>query len=443
MIIAKKVISRRTLLRGAGAAIALPWLDCMVPAFAGVRERATPIRRFGVVYLPNGMAMPYWTPPGDDLTFTPILKPLERFRDRLLLVSGLTGRAGGGSHSGASTPFLSGALPKPTQNSDIQAEESVDQVMAREFSQHTQLASIEMGLDSSDFAGACALGYSCIYTNTISWRSATLPLLMENNPRRVFERLFGDSANTDPAARLARIRRDQSILDSITEKAASYTRRLGPGDRLKLSEYLDAIRDVERRIRKAEEQSTRELPVADRPAGIPDSTDEHAKQMYDLQVLAFQADLTRVATFMIGREFSGRTYKEIGVPDGHHTLSHHQEIPGQIEKLSKINTYHTSLFEYFLDKLQKTPDGDGSLLDQVIVLYGAGLSNSDKHARDNLPLLLAGGGAGRIKGGRHLTFAPDTPMANLLVTLLDKMDVPLDRMGNSTGELPIDTLADV
>lgn len=439
MIISKKVISRRTLLRGAGAAIALPWLDCMVPAFAGVRERARPIRRFGTVYVPNGMAMPYWTPPGDDLALTAILKPLERFQGRLLLVSGLKGNPRGGNHSGAATRFLTGAFPKPTQKSDILAEVSIDQIMAREFSEHTQLGSIELSLDSSDFAGTCAFGFSCIYGNTISWRSPTLPLVMEDNPRKVFERLFGDSADTNPAARLARIRNDQSILDSITDKAASYQRRIGPGDRLKLSEYLDAIRDVERRIGKAEQQSTRELPVVDRPSGIPDSTEEHAKQMYDLQVLAFQADLTRVTTFMMGREFTGRTYREVGVPDGHHTLSHHQGIPEQIEKLSKINRYHISLFEYFLDKLQKTFDGDGSLLDHTILLYGAGMSNSDQHSPDNLPLLLAG----RIKGGRHLKFAPDTPMANLLVTLLDKMDVPLDRIGDSTGELAIDTLAGV
>jgi hypothetical protein len=443
MIITKKCIPRRTVLRGMGAALALPLLDGMVPALAALRNTAAaPIRRFGVVYVPNGIIMDKWTPAETGAAFelSPILQPLAPFRDRVLVLSGLDNRPAepnpgenSGPHARGPSTFLTGVHLKQTEGADIEAGTSLDQMVAREFGQHTQLASLELGVDASDVVGACDSGYSCAYLNTIVWRTPTTPLPMEHNPRAVFERLFGGTDSTDPRARQARIRQDRSLLDEVTRDVADLRRGLGARDRAKLTEYLEAVRDVERRIQKAEEQSTKDLPAVDQPAGIPATFEEHAKLMFDLQVLAYQCDLTRVITFMI-RESTERAYPEIGIRDGHHTLTHHGGDPEKLAKVVKINTYHVSTFAYYLEKLRATPDGDGTLLDNVMIMYGAGLSDGNRHNAFNLPILLAGGGTGHIKGGRHVRFG-ETPLANLHLTVLDKMGIPAERVGDSTGEL--------
>ena len=447
MIISKKAIPRRAVLRGIGATLALPLLDAMVPALSAIRRmRATATNRLGIVYVPNGVPhmAQNWTPAaeGAAFEFPAILQPMGRFRDRVLVLSGLNSNppptpAGQdpGLHARASTRFLTNVPPKFTTGSDLMAGVSMDQIAARELGQQTQLASLELSMESTESAGTCDQGYSCAYTSTISWRSPATPLPMENDPRAVFERLFGDSGNTDPAARLAHMQLQRSILDSLTEKTARLERGLGPDDRAKLNEYLDAVRDVERRIQNAAQRNTVELPVTEHPAGIPGTFDEHAKLMYDLQVLAYQSDLTRVSTFMMGREFTGRQYSEIGVPDAHHPISHHQNDPDKLAKLLKINSFHTNLFGYFLDRLRGTPDGDGTLLDHVTLIYGAGMSDSNAHDPHNLPILLVGGAAGQLKGGRHLRYPAGTPLANLHLTVLDMMGVHLGRIGDSTGEL--------
>jgi hypothetical protein len=444
MMITKKAMSRRTVLRGAGVSLALPLLDAMIPALTAFQKTAAkPVNRFGAVYVPNGIMMPQWTPSaeGSSFEFTPILKPLEPFRDRLLVLSGLNSippakQAGAvGVHARASTRFLTDTPPKVTNGADLEAGISMDQIAAKELGKHTQLASLELGIESTDSAASCDNGFNCVYTSTISWRSATTPLPTEHNPREVFERMFGDTASTDPATRLARIQQDRSILDSVTQRITRLQQKVGSGDQAKLDEYFEAIRDIERRIQNAEQQSSKELPVVDQPAGIPVAFEDHVKLMFDLYALAYQCDMTRVITFMIAHEFSGRTYPEIGVPDAHHPISHHQNDPSRLAKLAKINTYHTTLFAYFLNKLKSTPDGDGTLLDHVMVVYGAGMSDSNAHDPKNLPILLAGGGAGRLNSGRHLRFAKDTPLANLHVTLLDKLGVHIDKLGDSAGEL--------
>ena len=317
----------------------------------------------------------------------------------------------------------------------------MDQLLARHFADETQVPSLELSLDPPNNAGACTGNLSCVYTHTLSWRSATQPLPTEWNPRAVCETLFGDSGSTDRHARNARLRQHRSLLDSVTDKLAALRRELGPGDQVKVEEYTEAVRDVERRIQKAEEQSGLELPAVEQPQGAPAVFEDHLDLLLDLQVLAIQADLTRVISFMIGKEQSARPYPQIGVPEAHHPLSHHNDVPELIEHMSKINRYHTELFSRYLAKLQATQDGDGSLLDHMTILYGSGISNSTRHSGVNLPLMLAGGGAGRLPSGRHLRFTEEPSMVNLLVTLMDKMDVPVERIGGSTGILPIDTLS--
>ena len=443
MMIMKRCMSRRTVLRGLGATVALPMLESMVPAFAATRDRAAAPGRLGIVYVPNGIGKRSegnWTPAGEGAAFefTRILKPLEPFRDQLLVLTGLgtNGVEGvGGTHAGPSTKFLTITNPKRTFGSAVEAGISMDQIVARELGQHTQLASLEVALESFESAGSCDVGLSCAYTNTISWRSPTIPLPMEHNPRAVFERLFGDSGSTSPAARMARLQHDRSILDSVRDKARRLERELGSGDRAKLGEYLEAIWDVERRIKTAEDQSARELPTVEQPIGVPATFEEHAKLMFDLQVLAYQSDLTRVITFMIGREFSGRTYPEVGAPDAHHPTSHHEGLPDKLEKVARINTFHTTLFAYYLEKLRATPDGDGSLLDHMILLYGAGMGDGNTHDTGDLPVLLVGGGGGQLKGGAHVRYPAGTPMANLHLTLMDTLGLRLEQFGNSTGRL--------
>ena len=438
MIISGKAIPRRTVLRGLGAAVALPLLDSMVPAFAAVRA-AEPVRRLGIFYVPNGMAMKHWTPAteGTGFDLSRILQPLAPYRERMTVVTGLNAvPSNAGVHASASTRFLTGVTPARTE-ANLQAGVSMDQLVARELAQHTQLASLELALDPRDVSGSCDVGFSCLYTSTIAWRNETTPLPMEPNPRAVFERLFGDTGTTDTGTRLARNRKDRSILDSVTAKVATLERGLGAGDRAKIEQYLEAVRDIERRIQRAEEQSERELPEVGQPAGVPASYEDHAKLMFDLQVLAFQTDLTRVTTFMLGRELSGRTYAKIGVPDSHHPTSHHRNDPGLYEKITKINTFHTTLFSYYLEKLAATPDGDGSLLDHVMLVYGAGMSDSNRHDNNSLPLMLVGGASGQHQGGRHVKVAEGTPATNLHLSLMDKMGVSIERMSDSTGRLEL------
>jgi len=444
MNIFKKTLPRRTLLRGLGASLALPLLDSMVPALSSASaQTAQPAKRLGVVYVPNGMAMKSWTPAteGTNFEITRILRPMAAYQDRMLVLSGLNGASSNaGVHASASTRFLTGTIPARTE-SDLQAAVSIDQLVARQLGNQTQLGSLELALDQSDVFGSCDIGFSCQYTSTISWRDANTPLPMETNPRAVFERLFGDTGTTDPAVRLQRIRKDRSLLDAVTDRVAELNKKVGSSDQAKLDQYLDAVRDVERRIQLAEAQSHRELPEVDQPAGIPRTYEEHAKLMFDMQVLAYQTDLTRVITFMMGRELSGRTYAEIGVPDSHHPTSHHRDDPALYEKVTKINEFHTSLFAYYLNKLDDTPDGNGSLLDNTLMLYGAGMSDSNRHANTGLPLVLLGGGSGSVKGGRHLRYSKGTPISNLHLTMLDKMGLPLDKIGNSTNALNL--LSDV
>ncbi len=439
MMITRKAIPRRTVLRGIGAGLALPLLDGMVPAFAAIRNSAAnPVRRFGVFYVPNGMAMKHWTPEADGLGFetTRLLKGIEAYRDQMTVLTGLNGvPSNAGVHASAATRFLTGVTPARTE-SNLRAGISVDQLIARETARQTQLGSLELALDSRDVSGSCDVGFSCTYTNTISWRNETTPLLGENNPRAVFERLFGDSGSTDQAARLDRIRKDQSILDSVADKVATLQRGLGPADQVRVNEYLDAVRDIERRIQMAEAQSDRELPEVVQPAGIPATYGEHARLMADLLLLAYQTDLTRVGTYMMAREISGRTYPEIGVPDSHHPTSHHRDDPTLYEKIAKINEYHLSLFAYFLEKARATPDGDGNLLDNMMVLYGAGMSDSNRHDNKGLPLVLVGGGGGRLHAGGHLRYE-DTSISNLHLTVLDKMGVRVDKMSDATGRLEL------
>jgi len=443
MIVTQKAIGRRTVLRGLGASLALPLLDGMVPAFAALRNSAArTVRRLGVVYVPNGMMMPQWTPEteGSDFDFPTILQPLEPYRSHVQVLSGMHGVESEGPHARSSTRFLTGMPSKPDDGSDLRGGVSMDQIAGRVHGRETQLATLELALDGRDFAGSCDDGFSCAYTNTIAWANETTPLPMENNPRAVFERLFGDTGSTDPVIRQARLAKDASLLDSVTERAADLSRQLGVADQAKLSQYLEAVRDVERRIQMAESQSDRELPVVEQPAGIPDNVGAHAKLMFDLMALAYETDLTRVATFMMGREITGRTYAEIGVPDAHHPISHHQRDPEKLAKLTKINQYHVQLFSEFVDRLSKTPDGDGSLLDHSMIIYGAGMADSNAHASTNLPILLAGGPSG---SGRHVKYSEDTPLANLHLALLDKMGVEIDSLGHSTGRLPLEPLTGV
>lgn len=445
MILSKKAIPRRTVLRGLGATLALPLLDSMVPVLTAQRRTAAaPVRRLSIVYVPNGMEMNRWTPAteGANFEFTPILQPLEPFRDRVVVLSRLDCRPGmplpgegNGDHARAGGAFLTGVHPRKTEGPDIEAGISVDQLAAQEIGGQTPLSSLELAIEPSDLLGACDTGYSCAYVNTICWRSSRTPLPMENNPRALFERLFGDGAVT-PEARAARMQHERSLLDAVEADARRLARKLGAGDRRKFSEYLDAVRDVEQRVERAEARGVQELSIPDAPQGIPETYAEHVKLMFDLQVLAYQADLTRVMTFMMAREVSNKPYPEIGVPDPHHPLSHHQGDPEKLARLARINAFHASLFAHYLEKLRTTPDGDGSLLDHAMVVYGSGMSESNQHLHDNLPILLAGGG-GSIQGNRHIVYPKGTPITNLYLTLLDKLGVTAERFGDSTGRVEL------
>ena len=443
MFIAKMHLPRRALLRGLGATLALPLLDSMVPAVTALaKTAAAPVRRFGVFYVPNGMSMPYWYPAG--LTegplaeLPPILRSLSDFKDRVLMCGGLATESARlirtGDHVKSSGTFLTGVAFKDSGGTDVYAAVSMDQIAARQLATETPLASLELGMEDPGFLGSCDGGQSCAYTNTISWRTPTTPLPIENDPRAVFERMFGASGSTDPAARLARIKSDRSILDFVSSEAATLGRLIGPQDKLKITEYFDSVRDIERRIQMTEKQNTRELPVVDQPVGVPGNYGEHAKLMMDLLAIAYQTDLTRISTFMMGREVSARPYPEIAVPDSHHPLSHHQDEPAKLERLSKVNEYHCQQFAHLVKKLAAIPEGDGTLLDATLFLYGTGISDSNTHFHDDLPIVLVGGKAAGIRGGRYVRY-PKQPLTNLHITILDKLGVPVEKLGDSTGRL--------
>jgi hypothetical protein len=441
MILTRKALSRRTVLRGLGTTLALPLLDAMVPALtAQQKTAAAPVRRFGVVYHPNGVIYENWLPTGTgrDFTLSPTLEPLEPFKKKLVVVTGLESHQaealgdGGGDHSRASGTYLTGVHVRKS-DSVVGNGMSMDQIAAKAFERDTQLSSLQLTADDNSLVGACDVGYSCAYSSTLSWLTPTLPLMAENNPRVVFERLFGSSESTDPRVRAARLRRDRSLLDSVTARVRELQRALGPGDNRKVDDYLTSLRDVERRIQKAEEQSRTEIPDVQRPAGVPDGFQPHVELLYDLQLLAYQSDLTRVITFMYGREQTGRPYPQIGINEPHHPLTHHQNDAGKMAKCTVIQTYHVRLFVSYLEKLQATRDGDGTLLDSLLLLYGGGISNSDRHTHGPLPTLLVGGGAGSLDGGRHLVYPEATPLTNLQLTLLHMLGVPTERLGDSTG----------
>jgi hypothetical protein len=451
MFITKKALPRRTFLRGMGVTMALPLLDAMVPAVSAfAKTAASPVKRLGFIYIANGAAPGFWTPKGEgrDFAFSPVLAPLAPLREHVLIPSGLEHRMaegygdGNGEHTRSTPAFLSGAHPKLTEGADVRAGVTADQIAAAQLGQHTRVPSLELQLDSNYLVGNCENGYSCTYMNTISWRSATQPNPMENNPRLVFERLFGEGGTTQQRA--AQLRKNRSILDTITDQMGALRQSLGPGDQTRVGEYFDSIREVERRIEIAETADTEStLPeLLERPIGIPESYDAHSKLMFDLWTLAFQADVTRVVTKMMCREVNGRTYPWIGVNSSHHNVSHHQLDPGKLSDYAKINTYHVSLLAYFLERLRSTPDGDGTLLDNSIILYGGGIGDGDRHDHINLPLVVAGGGD-RIRGGRHVVYPEGTPMTNLLLTLLHKAAVNIQRLGDSTGPLSLEPLSNV
>lgn len=436
--VTQKSISRRTLLRGAGAVIGLPFLDAMQPALAA--RKAGKARRLAVVYVPNGIIMKDWTPAGPGLEFTRILKPLEAFRQDITLVSGLSNlaseKAKGGAHAKASGSFLSGAIPKYTAGADVHAGTTFDQLAAQAFASETRVPSLQLGCEDSRMIGNCDTGSSCAYTNTLSWKNPDTPMAVEVNPRSVFERLFGTmDPSLDAETRARRARYKNSILDMTRESTQAMSKGLGRMDQRKLDEYLTSIREVELGIAKAESDPI-EVPVGEKPSGIPFSYSEYVKLMFDLQVIAFQSDLTRVSTMMLGREGSVRTYPEIGVPDPHHPLTHHRGHPDFIEKVAKINCHHAELFSYFVGKLKATGDGDGNLLDHSLVLYGGALSEGNGHSVHNLPLLLAGH-AGGVKGGRRVTVEEKTPATNLFLRMLEQVGVEKESFGDSTGRVDL------
>lgn len=436
-----KHLHRRTFLRGLGTAIALPMLDSMVPAFAASKP---PVRLI-FTYVPVGAIMKDWTPIGEgaDYQFSRILKPLEPFRNDVTVISGLDHHQadalgdGAGDHARAGAAYLTGVHCKKTGGTDIRAGISVDQIAAKRTGTETRFPSIELGCDDTRTVGACDSGYSCAYQNTICWRTETSPIPVETNPRVVFERLFGaDNLSLSPEERAERSAKRKSILDLVGEDTQKLMGNLGRADRHKIDEYLFAVREVEKRIATNEKEHPQFAGIMEKPAGVPPLFTDYVKLMFDIQILALQADLTRVITFMYGREASQRTYGEIGIPDPHHPLTHHRGIPEWIEKVTRINVYHAQHFAYFLEKLKSAQDGDGSLLDHSMVIYGSGISDPNAHSKVNLPTVLAGRANGGLKpGGRHLVYPAKTPMTNLFLTLLDRMDVHPETIGDSTGKL--------
>tara|TARA_B100001123_G_scaffold447723_1_gene606172 strand:+ start:2622 stop:3944 length:1323 start_codon:yes stop_codon:yes gene_type:complete len=434
MIVTKKALPRRTFLRGMGAAVALPLLDAMVPALAAAPLR--PVRRLGYIFIPMGSDINRWTPPGEGaLTeMSPILQPLEPWKDDITVLTNMELRnAYPGTHATSNSAYLSCAKAKLTESTDYHLGTTVDQIAAREIGQDTQLPSLELGLDLLDVVGQCDDGYACVYQNNLSWSSPTTPLPYEAHPRLVFERLFGEGGS--PEERSRTLKKQASLLDRVRRDIQRLQKELGAGDRTKVDQYLESVREVERRIQGAEKGAAESpMPDMERPIGVPASYADHARLMFDLQVLALQADITRVITFQLARETSTRSYNEIGVPEPHHPLTHHGNDPEKVAKVAKINQFHVSLFTYLIEKLRETPDGDGSLLDHSMYLYGSGMGNPNAHDHINLPIMVAGGGS-RIKGGRHVRYADPTPLANLHLTLLEKAGVRMDSFADSQGKV--------
>ena len=446
MIVTRKHLHRRSFLKGMGAVVALPVLDAMTPALA--RAAQAPVR-LAFTYVPNGIVMNDWTPAAEGAAyeFTRILKPLEPFRKDMLVLSGLAHRNGAalgdgpGDHARAGASYLTGVHPRKTAGADIQNGISVDQIAAQHIGDQTRFASLELGCDDSRTIGNCDSGYSCAYTNSLAWRGPATPMPPETNPRLVFERLFGDiDTSLSPEVRARRLRYRRSILDLVSERTSQLSSDLGPSDKRKLDEYLTSIREIERRIERSEQDMAHLTPGIDKPTGVPVEYPDYVNLMFDLQLIAFQTDQTRIVTMMMGREGSMRTYPEIGIPDPHHPLTHHRGNPDWIEKVTQVNSLHVKLFAGFIDKLKSTPDGDGSLLDHSMIVYGSSLSDGNRHAHDDLPVVMFGRG-GRFRMGSHLVYPKQTPMTNLFLTLLDRMGVPSEKIGDSTGQ--IEHLGDV
>jgi hypothetical protein len=439
MFVTRRSLKRRTFLRGAGAALALPLLDAMVPAFTAVAKTAAlPQRRLGFVYIPHGVIMDQWTPAraGSGFDLTTILAPLEPFRDSLVVVSNLTRAEANNNHAVSSACWLPGVSPRRTDGPDFRVGTSLDQVVARQIGQDTTFPSLELATeDFTGLVGACDPGYSCAYMNTLNWQTPTSPLPMEINPRAVFERMFGGGSTPDE--RLGRMRTDRSILDFISDDLRQLETGLGARDRGRLGEYLGHVREIERRIQRAEQQAQVQADVPPQPVGVPESFEDHVGLMFDLLALAYQADLTRVFTFMMAREVSQRTYPNIGVTEPHHSISHHANRPAAIEGHTKVNVYHVQLFTRFLERLRATPDGDGSLLDHSVIVYGSGMSDGNGHTGAPLPMAVVGKGIDRIRGDRHVAAPQGTPMANLLLTLSQKFGVEQEMFGVSTGTVDL------
>jgi hypothetical protein len=438
MIITRKALPRRTFLRGMGASVALPLLDAMVPSMTALaRTPADPVRRLGFVYMPMGCDLPRWTPPGDRklVTLSPTLQSLAPVLDQLTVISNLELKnAYPGTHATSNAAFLSAAKAKWTESTDYYLGTTVDQIAAKQIGHQTLLPSLELSMDLLQTVGQCDNGYACVYQNNLSWSSPTTPLPAEAHPRIVFERLFGEGGSV--ADRRADLRRRASLLDWVREDVTRLQKTLGPEDRTRVGQYLDTVREVERRIQKAEAGTAdNRLPDLDRPVGVPAAYADHARLMFDLQVLALQGDVTRVITFQLARETSNRTYTEIGVSDPHHPLTHHGNDPEKVARMAKINAFHVSLFAYFLEKLKSTPEGDGSLLDHSLYVYGSGMGDPNVHDHVNLPVLVAGGAAGRLQGARHIKYAEPTPLANLHLTLLERVGVRLDAFADSKGKV--------
>ncbi len=442
--IAKRHLSRRTFIRGMGVTLSLPLLESMAPAQTPLaRTAANPQIKLGLCFMPHGAVMANWTPPEEGaLKLSPILMPLEPHKNHVVVISNLAHKMAGpqgpgdngGDHTRCPAVFLNGVHPKRTDGADIRAGTTIDQIAAQKIGQETLLPSLELAIeDYSGLVGSCDVGFSCTYMNTISWRTPATPLPMEINPRVVFDRMFGDGSTREE--RLRRIETQRSILDAVTGQIRRLQGKLGPPDRNRVAEYLDTVREIERRIQLSEKQSQSNLDVPSSPSGIPDSYEEHTKLMCDLMAVAFQANITRISTFMMAREVSYRTFPQLGISEAFHPASHHQNNAARLEALTKIQTYHVTLLAYLLERLKNTPDGDGNLLDHSLILYGGAMSNSNIHNHAPLPILVAGGAAGRMKGGRHIKYAENTPMSNLLMTILEKAGIPQESVGDSTGFL--------
>ena len=442
MVITKLALPRRTFLRGVGATMALPLLDAMVPA---MKAASPSVPRFAPIYIGNGANMFEWTPATEGVGFelSPSLQPLAPFRDQMMVLTGLDNFPAtdqgdvGGQHPRAAPAFMSCMHPKATEGSDVEAGTTIDQIIAERICRDTKLPSLEVSVDRNDVVGACDHGYACAYMNSLSWKTPTTPLPMETNPRFVFERLFGVGAT--PEERAARVNEDRSILDRLSEQIAKLNGRLGTRDRTKLGEYFDAVRDLEQRIAKAESYNA-DFSVPEQPVGVPPTFREYVELMFDLQVLAFQADITRVSTFMMCRENINRSYPEIGLPEAHHSMSHHGNNPEKMKNFAKLNHYHVDTMSYFLKKLASVPDGDGTLLDSTVVLYGHGMSDANVHNNYNVPLVLVGGKTLQLKGNRHVKFAKGTPLANMMLGLMDRYGVQSEKFGDSTAEIDLLTL---